>query len=136
MRELNVDDSLQALPLLELAADVARHFGKLVVACESLPPLTGGGLFGRRIGGAVIVLDLATMARPLEDVWAHELGHAIDTVWHGHLSADREVFADALGALLLVERPASLTEAVPLVLLSRSMLDRCPLLATATCLLS
>ncbi len=101
------------LPLLELAEDLARRDGRLIV--ETVPP---GGLWGcisaTRTRGTVIRVDATLADGDLEETFAHELAHGLDpdvVGWRGS-----EAFADTLGPMLLEAEPASVKAAAFLVL--------------------
>lgn len=107
---LVVDPDLEWLPLLDLAADVARD-GGLAVEVGTLRPGTSGLYdFGTRR----ITLDVAQGAG--EKTFAHELGHALDPLIGRRQAPELdERFAYAMEPLLLAERPSTVTAAAPLI---------------------
>lgn len=108
--DLFVGDELSWLPLLDLAADVARQQGGLaVVPVGDLP-----GRYGEYDSGARTVYLLAQRSPgDLQVTWAHELSHVVDPKLQARPWDRREDFADRLGPVLLARRPMSLAEAEP-----------------------
>lgn len=98
------------LPLLDLAADVARTRG-LAVAAGGLRPGVAGSYSPRE---RRITLDLARGVD--ERTWAHELSHALDPLIGQRQAIELdERYADDLGALLLAHRPATVEAAQPMI---------------------
>jgi len=114
-------DLAARLPLIPLAESVATRAsnGRLIVelvphGCMS--PF--GGLFSRYRSGWTIALDGGLPDEVLIEVWAHELGHALDQVVTGGERVDtasREELADALIEPLLKHEPRTVAEATALV---------------------
>lgn len=107
---LAVAPELEHLPLLDLAADLAEsRVNGLTVAVAAPGPGAVGFYDPTR---SVIVVDPASS--DLAVTFAHELGHALDDPVR-LASPTSEDFADALGALLLAHRPATVLAARPLI---------------------
>lgn len=83
---------------------ITQPAGALVVVEATLE--AAAGRYERRVDGGLILLDLEACAGAVDEVFAHELGHALDPA-PGLLVAleERERFADDLGALLLDRLP-------------------------------
>lgn len=117
---LTLEPGAESLPLRRLSHDVVRRRGSLVVALRQLPMATGGGVMVPAVGQvelSIILLDpdvARRLGHTLEEVYAHELAHIIDpataTARPG-TREQRELYANVLGALLLIERPTTLAEA-------------------------
>lgn len=123
--------SLLGLPLLPLAEDVAGRYKAFDVLTGEIP-YDLAAFFAQRADVAIIVLDPATierLGRTVGEAFAHELAHAIDhldgRVRRGHHARSRrvshrlELFANALGPLLLDHEPATLRAARPLIAAAR-----------------
>lgn len=108
--QLHVAPSLAGLPLLPLAADLARHRGGLTVDARTLPPGIAGR-YNRGLRLVVLDLDQGGAAR-----WPHELAHALDPDLPraGAVDLD-ERFADDLSTLLVEHKPSSIDDASPLI---------------------
>lgn len=113
---LQVADSLTGLPFLDLAAEIAclQPAGRLTIRSGTAG--TGcNGLYSRsRIGGVIILASEPTGAS-LEDVFAHELAHAVDPELTTVDSVGREAFAEHLGPAIVRQRPSDLSELAPLI---------------------
>lgn len=119
---LAIEPDLEArLPLIPLARSIAAMAdgGRLVVKSVSLGSMgVFGGLFTMYRSGWTIIVDAGLPDEVLAEVFAHELGHALDMVVNGSAVTDyegREALADALTVPLLEHRPATVAEARPLV---------------------
>lgn len=107
------------LPLQDLADDIARLAGKLVVGFEALPSDIGG-LCWRDDRGVAIIVDVVTdalekLGETVESTWAHELAHAIDPTFHASAREVREAFAVTMTPLLLGAEPATVADALALL---------------------
>lgn len=124
------DPRLPALPLAHLALEWAETSAlPLVVRLAELGPMHGG----RTMRGTVVKVlipragveetkvDLVEISPNGDDIasavsviWLHEFSHVIDDR-HDENPCDTEPFADRLGELLAVHRPATLAQVTPLM---------------------
>lgn len=115
-----LDERARALPLLDLAADLAllQPGRRLVVRVESgLLPVDGLGavVWPTRKGTAIIIdpSQCEELGSTVANAFAHELAHLLEPErWP---EPTRERFANALGPTLLADEPASCAAAAPLV---------------------
>jgi hypothetical protein len=110
------DEELRArLPLVELAEDLARQRGGRLVVGNAAP----GGLWGcysfTPHRGVVVLLDATLGDTDLAETFGHELGHGLDPGRALVTLLGAEVFADALGPMLLDAKPTTVAAADPLV---------------------
>lgn len=131
---LHVEVLVVRLPLMALAHEVATHQPNacLVIRDSRLSPGVLGSYRPTPTGG-VITLDTSRMTdeATLQQVFAHELAHAIEGAEMGTHASASERWAETLGPLLIEHRPASLDEAAPLIDQARAA-HRAELEATAT----
>lgn len=118
---LSVDPAVARLPLLDLAADVARlaPSGRLSVRQVDLPDSDLGmgfnGVACPMAGAPVILLAPREKAADQAATFAHELAHLLDKHIFEVSHEGREAFARALGPLLLSAEPQTVDDAGPLI---------------------
>jgi hypothetical protein len=101
------------LPLLALCDDIARTTGLAIVVDLDQ---TRAGRYDTETRIVYVNPTGEAFGRTIAEVFAHELGHALDPHFGRQFARDNETFADALGALLLAEQPRTLAEAGPLII--------------------